>query len=457
MIWQLIKYVMVAVLVILALVFLVLLWISRNKISIMSLKEAVKNTWFIRILIIAVLAVGYLAVFSFAKGKYNDSYPVLSVKLNYEEAAKGLNPNSTRFNASEIIGKDVLEEVIKKGGFNISVDELAECLSLETNYDKIEIDTEDVDKLNIATDYHVVFKPGIRQLKIDGVALMNLIGSVYRDKFKDTKTENVKILDLDVSEYSNTEYHSVAKYLEMQAHKLKHFIDTYSYENSNYRSSNGSTFAALSNKIQNYLDVELERYNSYVVENGLTGSKESFDTLTDYKNKLLTLDYDKNMAAYDVRLEAIKMYDDQMAKIVLVPTKDEDFEYYMSRTKIGVDNFADEAQHELESATSLQKKIDENTYAKERVDAAEASSAAFAKADELGQTLLTELKELGTESSDIINSYIADKRKGYLQIDFLSRSKTGRIGLKRGLILTACFALLLFGCDIFAYINLKVK
>ncbi len=46
------------------------------------------------------------------------------------------------------------------------------------------------------------------------------------------------------------------------------------------------------------------------------------------------------MAAYDVRLEAINLLHEQMARVVLVPSTDMGHELYMSRTKIGVDNFA---------------------------------------------------------------------------------------------------------------------
>lgn len=94
-------------------------------------------------------------------------------------------------------------------------------------------------------------------------------------------------------------------YLKVKADNLKHFIDIYSYVDSNYRGTNGDSFAALSGKIESFSNVELERLHSYVIENGLSRDAAGFSNTIDYKNKLLKLDYDKNMAAYYVRLEAM--------------------------------------------------------------------------------------------------------------------------------------------------------
>ena len=54
-----------------------------------------------------------------------------------------------------------------------------------------------------------------------------------------------------------------------------------------------------------------------------------------------------------MRIEAIDMYDAFMTRFVLIPTYDTEQEFYMSRTKVGVDYFAEEAKELLEEATEL--------------------------------------------------------------------------------------------------------
>ena len=72
-----------------------------------------------------------------------------------------------------------------------------------------------------------------------------------------------------------------------------------------------------------------------------------------YANRLLDTSQKKDMAAHDVRIETIGLYDAFMTHFVLIPTYDTEKEFYMSRTKVGVDYFADEAKEFLESATEV--------------------------------------------------------------------------------------------------------
>ena len=423
------------------------LYAARNKVSAVALPEAVKRLCGRPMLLCIVLSVLFFAANAVIKYCYNSVYPSLLISFNYENAAKGKNPSGTRFNVSEILSNDVLDEAISRSGYKVSTEDLKECLSLETNFDDVDISDDaskdELSSLNIATDYRLIFNPGIKTLGINCKTMLSLIGDVYYEKFMREKTENVAILDLDFSDYDSSDYYSISSYLKVKADNLKHFIDIYSYVDSNYRGTNGDSFAALSGKIESFSNVELERLHSYVIENGLSRDAAGFSNTIDYKNKLLQLDYDKNMAAYYVRLEAIDMYDHQMARIVLVPTQDEKLEYYMSRTKIGVDDFANQAQEYLEDAKKLKNEIDDNTYAQSRVNEGAATEAAYSEADALADTLIDELKSLAEECKTIVNTYNADKKNALMTTDFSQKSLSSMINLKKSVLLTVVFCGLL--------------
>ncbi len=56
-----------------------------------------------------------------------------SISFNYSEAALGMNPNKTRFNAYEIVSDEVMERAIRRVGLQDSLTaspQLAECLYL---------------------------------------------------------------------------------------------------------------------------------------------------------------------------------------------------------------------------------------------------------------------------------------------------------------------------------------
>ena len=54
--------------------------------------------------------------------------PGMLMVFNYEEAARGQNPNVTRFNESNILSDDILEQVIQRGNLELNAEHLSECL-----------------------------------------------------------------------------------------------------------------------------------------------------------------------------------------------------------------------------------------------------------------------------------------------------------------------------------------
>ena len=99
----------------------------------------------------------------------------------------------------------------------------------------------------------------------------------------------------------------------------------------------GETFTSLEKKINSFRDVQIERYRAFVLENGLVRDRTQYISKLNYINRISNIYYMKHLTAYQVRLEAIDKYERDMASVVLVPTEDENREFYMSRTQIGVE------------------------------------------------------------------------------------------------------------------------
>lgn len=55
-----------------------------------------------------------------------------SISFNYSEAALGMNPNKTRFNAYEIVSDEVMERAIRRVGLqdSLTASQLAQCFYL---------------------------------------------------------------------------------------------------------------------------------------------------------------------------------------------------------------------------------------------------------------------------------------------------------------------------------------
>ena len=274
--------------------------------------------------------------------------------------------------------------------------------------------------------------------------MLNLLADVYWEDFVLHYAENDSILDISFNGMEELEYLDVKDYLEMQANKLRNYLPGYSSESSSYRAEGSEeTFSSLSRKIGNFIDIELERYQAFVLENGLAQSRNTYQSRMQYANHRLDTERRKDMAAHDVRIEAINMYNAYMTRFVLIPTYDVDKEFYMSKTKVGVDYFADEAKEHLESATELVEEIEHNAYASEQIGGSHAAFSAYEQAEKRIGELKAELIELAAQSRELCSAYVQEKRDGYIQVSFAAPSVL-ESGLK-SLLLTVLFVAALGG------------
>ena len=230
---------------------------------------------------------------------------------------------------------------------------------------------------------------------------------------------------------------------------LRNYLPGYSAESSSFRAEgNEETFASLSQKISNFIDIELERYEAFVLENGLADNRTTYQSRMQYANRRLDVSKRKEMAAHDVRIEAINMYNAYMTRFVLIPTYDTNKEFYMSKTKVGVDYFADEAKEHLESATKLVEEMEHNSYAAQQIGASYASTALYTQADQQIEALKAELLNLAAQSRELCSTYVKEKRDGYIQVSFAPPAVPGSV--LKSLALTALFVAALGGNAVLA-------
>lgn len=250
--------------------------------------------------------------------------PDMLMAFNYEEAAKGQNPNETRFNESDILSDEILKKVVERGNLKLNAGQSSELLTISTPLDSEKLDVSKESDLKISTKYWIHCSERVSLYHTDPKTVLNLLVDVYREYFTHNYAENDSVLDLSFESLEGMEYLDVKDYLELQATKLKDYLPGNSNESNSYRAEESEeTFSSLYEKLQNYIDVELERYGAFVLENGLSANKDTYQSRMQYTNHILETSRKKDMAAHDVRIEAIDNYNAFMARFVLIPTYDE--------------------------------------------------------------------------------------------------------------------------------------
>ena len=361
------------------------------------------------------------------------------IALNYPEASSGLNPDSSRFNPSSIISEEVLREVISRGGFSdVTVEDLKQSLSVSNAMDGVTYTTEDDYK--IVSQYTVTFQKQKGMKNMDPYAVVNTVVEVFREKFSQKYSDNYSVLTIDADQFADIDYLDASLLMDKEAERLRQYMLSYASRYWGFVSSNGDSFDSVSQKISNFRDVQLEKLDSYILTNGLSRNADQYISRLEYDNSLLNVYYQKNVSSYNIRLDAIDKYDEELARVVLVPTEDQNGEFYMSQTQIGVDYFADQADQYLAEYAKIQRDSDENSYRITCFQDAKGGDQGYQTVEDMLTSLLDELNSLAEQASSIAQEFSRKKASTYVTLIRNEARLVDRLNLKQAAIYAAICA-----------------
>lgn len=357
------------------------------------------------------------------------------VALNYEEATRGLYPNNTRFNISLIKSEDVLDRAIAKAGLEgqiTALDMADHITALASNVNGMQLPS-DTTSYKIATTYTITYEKNDELgPRISAKDMLGLIVEAYKEVFYETYTYVEVGIAPDWSECEEQEYMEIGSFFEKECRKLRRFLNTNANENGTFRSARtGETFTSLRQKVDNFITIDLEKYDSYVLQSGLSKNRERYISKLEYENFLKNIDYQKFMSEYQNRLHTIEIYDSALTAVVLIPTLDTQNNFYMSRTKVAIDYQATAAESANAKGNDTLAVIQKNEYAIRQMRSQTANMpSSIATAQSMIQDMKQKLETL-IETTKILNKeYVRYKTKNYLTISFEERSLADELSLK---------------------------
>lgn len=369
----------------------------------------------------------------------------IKIGFNYAEASRGLNPNSTRFNTYDIINDDVLNQAIAEGGLgDITPEQLRETLSVEPVQTGENLSSE---QYYVATDYLLRYASSKETLRLSGRNVVASVAKAYHDQFNKKYSRKTNVLEMDFSGFEELDYLDQVNLLRQRATDVQNYLWMVSDESKLYTAEDGETFASLATKVSDFQNVELEGVESFILTRGVSRDKEQQILKLEYVNMIQDMSRQKHRAAYDVLLETIDMYERDMASIVLVPTMDNNGEYYMSRTKIGVDDFADSAEQYSQAESNIQTTIMDNQYAINQLELAQSSADSFGTADEMMEEAKNALEAFSQKGISMLKDY-ETKTKGEFLVFVEAGSPFKSFGFWK-----RCF---LFGTELFCALAISL-
>lgn len=377
----------------------------------------------------------------------NDSEAGVVLSLNYEQSTKGQNPNDTRFSISEIRSEPVVTKAIEYAGMEGIIDPalLTECISVSTytnrgyNYEESYIATSFYISLN--GEY---WELAGRNRNCPPSQMIKLLIQAYKDVFFEKYTSHAEIFGGVSIDYEEMEYIDIVSYFNLQLDRIETFLQELINEDIAFTSAEkGLTFQQLMEMLNNITDISYADLKSYVWENGLAKDPVLTVNTLKYQNWNLEKKYYAAMDEHDIRTKIIEEYQRTMIDSVLIPSYDDKGEYYMARTKTGVDELAKEAEAYLSEANEYRTEIDENTDMLTKIEAA-AGTGSTARAQRMIDSLDQQIQELEQLSVEMKQEYQNQLTHNYISYQTINPGVLRKLNVKAGIALAmlVCFILL---------------
>ena len=341
------------------------------------------------------------------------------MSLNYEESTKGKTPNGSRFSLSSFLTQDYLNDIIEHIGFQneLTAEELTEIITIEPTSNGRVITDESGYYIN--SSYSV-------KVNLDEVCFM------LEKKFTEENRVTIKSLNINL-DYSDMDYDEISAYFSMMINRIVNYIDVRNNQAGSFISDSGMTYSLLRKACRNLEDYTLAELNSYIWENGI--AKDTQRRIRDLRelNRELSWDYSSSSQKNTILMEILSMYNNKMVSSVLIPTYDSKGAFYMSRTKVGIDDLTLDANAYLTEATSLDKNIKTNLSKIEQLESGSPKSKQE-RADEMIQAIGNELCTIVGQLNELDDDCYAQRISRYLLFTEPNISAVQKYGVKRSLV-----------------------
>lgn len=426
-----------------AILMFLLLYSVLSKKEPQSIKNRLKRGVKFLPLVIVVAAVG--GIFAFGYQKVNDlTTASIRIGYNFPQASKGLAPSGIHLDVNEILGEKVLAETISRGGWSdITTEDLKNTLSITNLNPQSSVSAE---KQYLSTEYKVSYAASPQTRNINGDELLTILSQTYQDFFTVKYGRKYNTINSDFSELPELDYLDVYTYLKCRINNVADYMEMCSdVQSSSFVSGKtDESFKSVAEKARIYRDNALERYRGYILKYGISKDKGQYISRLNYDNQILNKSYMNNLVAYNARLAAIDLYDRDITTAVLVPTRDKDGEYYQSKTKIGTDYFAADANTYLEYVTDRQLDIETNNFIIQSFLEGSADSVNVKKADEMISELQTQIIQISKLAEDTIRDYDTRNSENNLSFTLDTNSKSKVPGLREALFYSALVFIMAF-------------
>lgn len=364
---------------------------------------------------------------------------VMKISLNYPGAEQGLNPDGSRFNVSEMATEKIIDEA--KQGLEmekLSYEDIKKRLFITTKFSQSKMDEVTSDVRNglrssyVPTTFHVYYSQKNKLAKNETYEFLEALAKSYQKHFFNKHAENNTLLDYKPAsmDFSGYDYSEIYQILNDRSDEMLELLSDHLDENRGFRSHDNLNFGTLKDELTNFKEVKLEKFYSYVVQNNISKNRPAYINKLSYLIDKNTIKYNKHMQASDISKTALYNYESKIAAIAFVPSVDNVNSYYMSKTKTGIDDLANQSYKDGMEAKQVSKKIDEYDSRLNKLKKSKNSSDELLNNTERYLTeILEDMNKLSEKTVALDNEYLNYKTKDYISYEMGEKSSVINVGV----------------------------
>ncbi|MBE6607639.1 MAG: hypothetical protein E7633_03685 [Ruminococcaceae bacterium] len=291
-----------------------------------------------------------------------------TVTINSVSSIDGKNPDGTPFSIMELFSDDTLSSAVEKLNGIMSVQELRSHLNVSDTLNGETFSEFEQGVLNgeeennyFPTQYSVTYSTISEQIKYEGFGaqckslwrslflpsktkILNVVLQSYIEQYSKAHLDYESLFDTDWDAIDSMDYYNRFDAIQKTVWRFQRFLQYKSKQNfTGYGNGAANGFYDLIVKLSQGPEKNIENFQAYITQHGVTNDKEELLRQFEYMQQLCQEEETRKTKEYLVLREAIEMYDSSTTKVVFIPALDGEDSFYMSRTKVGLDYLSEKA------------------------------------------------------------------------------------------------------------------
>ncbi len=316
-------------------------------------------------LLVCVIIIAAVAIACVITGNLNTAYTTVSI--SFSEISNGCNPDGSPFDIYEVLSDEVLKNACDKLDNKLSPETLKEHISVtgittDGSFNAIRqnvLDGNDTYSY-FPSKYMISYSIISDSIKANGIPasaeavfkqcalpskakILTAVADSYREYYEDKYVFTNSLFDVDWSKTKSLDYFNRATEMKNIINRINRYLSSRYDEDVKFVSKDGVSFGDLSTELSLIADTDVETYKAFVVQNGITSDKDKLLKQFRYVSKENYEQTQRSRGEYGVMLDGISIYDPLVTKVVFVPSLDSENDFYMNRTKIGIDYLTENA------------------------------------------------------------------------------------------------------------------